>query len=123
MIRRPPRSTLFPYTTLFRSKTAGTLVAVPAQNGVLDEAAMHRAWEQHREAIATALRRWPVDLVHMHGMDFHAYLPPRGVPVLVTLHVPIDWHPAHALFVDRPDTWLHCVSQAQHETCPDIPNL
>src|SRR2546427_9581125 len=24
MIRRPPRSTLFPYTTLFRSKTANT---------------------------------------------------------------------------------------------------
>src|SRR5260221_6189274 len=24
MIRRPPRSTLFPYTTLFRSKSAGT---------------------------------------------------------------------------------------------------
>src|SRR3712207_8139509 len=29
MIRRPPRSTLFPYTTLFRSKPA--LVAVPAR--------------------------------------------------------------------------------------------
>src|SRR5256885_6474824 len=26
MIRRPPRSTLFPYTTLFRSVTAATLV-------------------------------------------------------------------------------------------------
>src|SRR2546422_10068869 len=26
MIRRPPRSTLFPYTTLFRSATAGTPV-------------------------------------------------------------------------------------------------
>src|SRR2546421_7691860 len=25
MIRRPPRSTLFPYTTLFRSKGGGTL--------------------------------------------------------------------------------------------------
>src|SRR2546429_6894555 len=25
MIRRPPRSTLFPYTTLFRSRCAGTL--------------------------------------------------------------------------------------------------
>src|SRR5256885_2758962 len=24
MIRRPPRSTLFPYTTLFRSQTSGT---------------------------------------------------------------------------------------------------
>src|SRR2546426_8438192 len=29
MIRRPPRSTLFPYTTLFRSPTAGP-VAAPA---------------------------------------------------------------------------------------------
>src|SRR3712207_8266728 len=27
MIRRPPRSTLFPYTTLFRSVAASTLVA------------------------------------------------------------------------------------------------
>src|SRR2546429_2614050 len=26
MIRRPPRSTLFPYTTLFRSLKAGTIV-------------------------------------------------------------------------------------------------
>src|SRR5256885_9798240 len=30
MIRRPPRSTLFPYTTLFRS-TRGTVVRVAAQ--------------------------------------------------------------------------------------------
>src|SRR3989454_10034851 len=27
MIRRPPRSTLFPYTTLFRSTAVGTLLA------------------------------------------------------------------------------------------------
>src|SRR5256885_8763813 len=30
MIRRPPRSTLFPYTTLFRSPTAVELVAAVA---------------------------------------------------------------------------------------------
>src|SRR5260370_16742567 len=29
MIRRPPRSTLFPYTTLFRSATSGAAGAVP----------------------------------------------------------------------------------------------
>src|SRR5690242_21091957 len=29
MIRRPPRSTLFPYTTLFRSRVAGTGRAGP----------------------------------------------------------------------------------------------
>src|SRR5256885_8573430 len=27
MIRRPPRSTLFPYTTLFRSLNSGTLIS------------------------------------------------------------------------------------------------
>src|SRR5256885_5226902 len=35
MIRRPPRSTLFPYTTLFRSeRVAGRLVAAVAVAGV-----------------------------------------------------------------------------------------
>src|SRR3712207_7438546 len=38
MIRRPPRSTLFPYTTLFRSGEFGT-VAVPQQDGVLPSSA------------------------------------------------------------------------------------
>src|SRR2546430_5221063 len=31
MIRRPPRSTLFPYTTLFRSKQRGMLVSISEQ--------------------------------------------------------------------------------------------
>src|SRR2546430_3762745 len=31
MIRRPPRSTLFPYTTLFRSRKSGSLVRLPPQ--------------------------------------------------------------------------------------------
>src|SRR5256885_3024860 len=30
MIRRPPRSTLFPYTTLFRSLVSGTYAEVPS---------------------------------------------------------------------------------------------
>src|SRR3712207_8219351 len=36
MIRRPPRSTLFPYTTLFRSRPL--LVAVARELGLADEA-------------------------------------------------------------------------------------
>src|SRR6266700_6733069 len=31
MIRRPPRSTLFPYTTLFRSRTAGPALCPPVR--------------------------------------------------------------------------------------------
>src|SRR2546425_6523512 len=49
MIRRPPRSTLFPYTTLFRSRGGGRLIVrfEPAQahdeHGNLTPAERHRA--------------------------------------------------------------------------------
>src|SRR5437870_10843275 len=33
MLRRPPRSPLFPYTTLFRSRLAARLGAVPGRRG------------------------------------------------------------------------------------------
>src|SRR5256885_11235867 len=36
MIRRPPRSTLFPYTTLFRSVLALTEQVLPPRSGVVD---------------------------------------------------------------------------------------
>src|SRR5437879_9380887 len=35
MIRRPPRSTLFPYTTLFRSRQRGAHAQQPAVGGAL----------------------------------------------------------------------------------------
>src|SRR5256885_8415085 len=35
MIRRPPRSTLFPYTTLFRSMRIGNVTHVQNQSGFL----------------------------------------------------------------------------------------
>src|SRR6201995_1674850 len=35
MIRRPPRSTLFPYTTLFRSKTPSQIIEIPHLLSVL----------------------------------------------------------------------------------------
>src|SRR5260221_14109094 len=37
MIRRPPRSTLFPYTTLFRSRSAGLALAPAAMAAVHEE--------------------------------------------------------------------------------------
>src|SRR5258707_6058027 len=38
MIRRPPRSTLFPYTTLFRSRFASMAAGPAAAEGVLADA-------------------------------------------------------------------------------------
>src|SRR2546426_9341514 len=52
MIRRPPRSTLFPYTTLFRSRVAATVHAPPPPAG-------HRGHGPHdaRGPAGTAARR------------------------------------------------------------------
>src|SRR2546426_9021503 len=64
MIRRPPRSTLFPYTTLFRSlgyieqcvfhaltrdadNVGGRIVAVPRDPGVVGEAIVTSRSEEH----------------------------------------------------------------------------
>src|SRR5256885_7545472 len=42
MIRRPPRSTLFPYTTLFRSRRPGGLV-IEMTDGTAESNAKYRA--------------------------------------------------------------------------------
>lgn len=105
------------------SEVADTLVPVPKRSGQLSNAAREAAWPAHKEAIASALQRWPIDVIHMHGLDFWGYLPPPGPPVLVTLHLPPSWYPGDTLFPNRPDTWLHCVSHAQHNACPPGMNL
>jgi glycosyltransferase involved in cell wall biosynthesis len=101
----------------------GTLATVPRPAGPLDDRIRREAQQRHRHAIEFALNRWSFDLVHMHSLDFHAYLPPPGPPVLVTLHLPPDWYPAHVFHLSRPDTWLHCVSASQTRSCPPCENL
>src|SRR5256885_7203897 len=46
MIRRPPRSTLFPYTTLFRSVSKGGIAGMPALLGY-PEANVELHWTEH----------------------------------------------------------------------------
>lgn len=97
----------------------GQLLATPLPRGRLDDAATQRAERRHRAAIARALRDLRVDVVHMHGADFHRYLPDLGPPVLVTLHAPAVTVPPPALRIERPATFLHGVSAAQSAACPD----
>src|SRR2546430_16407628 len=63
MIRRPPRSTLFPYTTLFRSvseigaRPIGEGEQFPAQRGVIVHVAGERLVAAHRLGLPTRLDR------------------------------------------------------------------
>ena len=104
------------------SKAAGVLIETPAEPGVLDDAAKKRAQRHHRTAIEAARARWPIDVIHLHGIDFDAYLPDDG-PTLVSLHLPLDWYPADALRPVRDDLWLHAVSVAQQRTAPPCARL
>lgn len=105
------------------SSTSGPLVPVALPAGPIGDAVRAAVHAAHAEAIAAALQRYPVDLVHMHGIDFHCYLPPAGPPVLVTLHLPPHWYPPEVFRLQRPDTWLHAVSPSQHRACPPCPAL
>lgn len=100
------------------SVTASPLIPVPQAAGPITDAVCQAVHAALRQAVAQALERHAVDLVHMHGLDFHAYLPPAGVPVLVTLHLPPAWYPQAVLRPQRPGTWLHPVSTSQHQACP-----
>src|SRR5690242_21504320 len=57
MIRRPPRSTLFPYTTLFRSQLDGRGRDAARHRGAVDP--QHRAGELHGRPVACRRGRVP----------------------------------------------------------------
>ncbi len=100
------------------SQVRGTLLPTRAVSGVLHKDAQTAARTRHRKAIEAALACESIDLVHLHGVDFADYLPPPGVPVLVTLHLPPGWYPAHVFTTSRPETYFHCVSASQARACP-----
>jgi len=100
------------------SRVSGQLVPIPhaEPGGVLARLHAQRAM---RRALDGVLARERVDVLHFHGSDFDAYLPPRGPPALVSLHLPFDWYAPSALRVRRPLTWLQPVSRHQAHGAPE----
>jgi glycosyltransferase involved in cell wall biosynthesis len=105
------------------SKVTGTLKATPRVNGELSAEKQRWAQHQHQIMIEEALGQWPIDVIHLHGVDFYKYLPPASVPALITLHLPPSWYPSEVFSLERPSTFLHCVSKNQSRFCPPCDNL
>src|SRR3712207_7064166 len=64
MIRRPPRSTLFPYTTLFRSAGVDSLRDWNLGNVFVDLVRQARAWQQPNmkdPQVGVDSTGWPTD--------------------------------------------------------------
>lgn len=113
------------------SEAAGELVtySAPPADRPIEEAMVLAQRRKASRAMRRALATNDVDLIHMHGLDFHHYLPPAGPPLLATLHLPPDWYPPSAWECQRPNTWLNCVSEHQcgntwpnPRMLPPIPN-
>jgi glycosyltransferase involved in cell wall biosynthesis len=95
------------------SELTQTLVPLPEPPSRLDESARRAAQASTRDAICEVLAAIPIDVIHLHGIDFHEYLPPDGPPALATLHLPTDWYPPAVFHPDRPGTFLNLVSHSQ----------
>lgn len=100
------------------STPAGELRSVPSSDGDVDDRRRGQVYRAVRRRIADAIDRDHPDLVHLHGIDFDAYLPDPGLPVLVTLHLPLDWYAPGALHPTRPATMLQPVSPSQAARAP-----
>jgi glycosyltransferase involved in cell wall biosynthesis len=95
------------------SQISGELIATPAASGEITDAVRTEAQSIHRDLIQRTLQNRPIDLIHFHGLDFHAYVPEhRGrSAMLVTLHLPLSWYPSHIF--ELPAITFRCVSQNQ----------
>ncbi|MBV9199152.1 MAG: glycosyltransferase [Alphaproteobacteria bacterium] len=111
------------------SQVAGELIATAPLPAKFTDDLRWQAQREHRKRIERVLRQRPVDVVHCHGHDFAEYLPPAGIPTLVTLHLPADHYEAGALAECRPRRYFNCVSASQRRNfpaakamLPEIPN-
>jgi glycosyltransferase involved in cell wall biosynthesis len=100
------------------SRCEGLLIPAQIPSGVLDESAKSEAREVFKQLLERTLARFSVDVVHMHGLDFFEYLPDGDIPVVVSLHLPLEWYAPQALKPDRTNTTLVCVSNFQARTAP-----
>lgn len=103
------------------SLVAGELFAAPMPERALISDS-DRRWHRWRfqAAIDRALAKHNVDLIHMHGMDFDQHVLPPDIPVLVTLHVPIQWYSPEVWTAFAGRVQFQCVSESQRRTCARI---
>ncbi|MBV8049793.1 MAG: glycosyltransferase, partial [Acidobacteriaceae bacterium] len=101
------------------SHARGRLSGTPSQPEEITPEYYRYRYFEHKRKIDEALASEAIDLVHMHGYDFHEFIPRGDVPVLVTLHLPLKWYPEWIYRARRPNLFMNCVSAAQRTAIAD----
>jgi glycosyltransferase involved in cell wall biosynthesis len=102
------------------SAPAGTLIPFPPPRGELNTGEQQFCRKQLQAALDRILATRQIDLIHMHGFDFHEYRLSQEIPILVTLHLPFAWYP-HEIWSKLPaNVRLQCVSKTQQLSCPAV---
>ncbi|HEX5412588.1 MAG TPA: glycosyltransferase [Terriglobia bacterium] len=104
------------------SEVKGSLVATSCRREYFRESRSD-LYAEYRAAIWRSILRYKPDVIHLHGIDVHNYVPPAGLPALITLHLPPEWYSPNVFNLDRPQTYLNCVSLTQQKACPSSARL
>jgi len=125
LVRRGDRSLVI---AAAGSRCSGLLIPVRIPARELDESAKQQARHSFKDSIDRALANHPIDVVHMHGLDFNECLPDTDgpvadVPIVVTLHLPLAWYSRAALKSCPANIKLVAVSRAQAATAPPGTNI
>src|SRR2546427_10948223 len=99
MIRRPPRSTLFPYTTLFRSASVGGQQDFPSVRRPrrMADHGLRQVLRQQRESLRFPHRIQGPHAPNAPAMGRHENLRPIGAP----LRAPVEDRPRRRVRGDR----------------------
>jgi glycosyltransferase involved in cell wall biosynthesis len=100
------------------SRCDGLLIPAQIPRGIFDDNAKHEARRIFKHHIDRILNEFPIDVVHMHGLDFYDYLPQRELPIVVSLHLPLSWYAPNAFCGLKPNLTLVAVSESQARTAP-----
>jgi glycosyltransferase involved in cell wall biosynthesis len=95
------------------SEVAGVLVPLPRVNGHLSGERVAEANAAARRTIMRVLREYPVDCVHLHGVNFMHYLPDTDLPVFVTFQSALAVHKHHLAELVHRKIEMICVSNDQ----------
>jgi len=99
------------------SRPGGRLFAVPLpEHETLDKADGAWCQEVFHAAVDRALASEPVDVVHVHSMELYGYDFPPEIPLLITLHLPIEWYARETIGKYMDHAQFCFVSQSQRRT-------